>query len=340
VRVPRHLLAAAGALLSAFVVGGLVAVQSHLNGELAGRLGGGLIGAAGAAVASFGGGLVILCAVCALTPRARHGVRRITAAIRGRRLRPWHLLGGAGGALLVSSQGLTVGTIGVALFTVAVVAGQISSAMLVDKVGAGPAGRHPVTLARAVGAGLAVLAVALTVSERLGGAAALTPAALLLAALPLLAGGGTAWQQAANGQVSVVGGPFPAALVNFCVGATLLTVFAAVALALDGAPAAPPSTWWLYVGGPIGVVFISSAAVLVRVLGVLVFGLCAISGQVVTALLVDLTLGDVHVGPRTVAGVVLTLVGVAVAAGPRSVSRNTRRAVRTEDDRARSPHLQ
>jgi transporter family-2 protein len=117
--------------------------------------------------------------------------------------------------------------------------------------------------------------------------------------------------------VSVVGGPFAAAWLNFLVGTTLLVVFAALTLAAGGevtAPPATPATWWLYVGGPLGVVFISAAAVLVRLLGVLVFGLAAIAGQVITALLLDLLLSDLAAGPLTVAGAALTLAGVAIAA--------------------------
>ncbi|MDQ4085756.1 MAG: DMT family transporter [Actinomycetota bacterium] len=337
---PRSLLATAGSALSALLVGGLVAVQSHINGQLAVQLGAGPTGAAVAALVSFGGGFVVLCTMCASSARTRRGLRRVADAVRTGRLRPWQLVGGSAGALLVASQGLTVATIGVAVFTVAVVAGQTTSAIFVDRAGIGPAGHRPVTPGRTLGAVLAVLAVGLTLSGRLEGAAALAPAALLLAALPLLAGAGGAWQQAVNGQVSVVGGPFPAALLNFFVGTTLLMLFALLTVALGGRPAAPPDTWWLYVGGPLGVVFISSAAVLVRVLGVLVFGLCAISGQVITALLVDLVVADLAIGPLTVAGTLLTLVGVAVAALPGRVRRDTRPAAAGADDRTRSPDLQ
>jgi bacterial/archaeal transporter family-2 protein len=343
---PRSVAATAGSLASALGVGGLVALQAHLNGRLAVELGAGAAGAAVAALISFASGLLLLCCLCGVSRPARRGLRRVLGAVRTGRLRPWQLLGGTAGALLVVAQGVTVATIGVALFTVAVVAGQTSSAMVVDKVGAGPAGRRPVTPTRTAGAALAVFAVGLGVSERLYGAAALAPAALLLTALPLLAGVGVAWQQAFNGQVSVVGGPFPAAWLNFLVGTALLTVFAAAALAAThGGVSAPPPTWWLYAGGPIGVVFISAAAVLVRALGVLVFGLCAIAGQVVTALLVDLVLADLVLGPLTVAGTLLTLAGVAVAAAPTRtmptrVSTATRRGPDAERDRDRPTRLQ
>jgi len=327
-------------MLGAFGVGALVAVQAHLNGELADGLDSGLAGAAVAALLSFGSGFLLLCVISGLNPRMRRGLREVADAARRRRLRPWHLVGGAGGAALVTAQGVTVGTIGVALFTVAVVAGQTSSAMLVDKIGVGPAGRHPVTTGRAVGAGLAVVAVALAVSERLGVDSGLAPVALLLACVPLLAGAATAWQQAVNGQVSVVGGPLAASAINFVVGTVVLVLFALTAVTVSGMPSTPPTDWWLYLGGAIGVVFITAAAALVRFLGVLVFGLCAIAGQVITSLVVDLALTDIHIGALTVAGAVLTLAGVAIAAIPSRVRKATAHAEADEGDRARSPHLQ
>jgi len=327
-------------MLGAFSVGGMVAVQAHLNGLLADRLGAGLPGVAVAALLSFGSGFVLLCVLVAVNPRTRQGLRRIAGAVRRRRLRPWHLVGGVGGAMMVTAQGITVATIGVALFTVAVVAGQTSSAMLVDKIGIGPAGRHPVTANRAVGAALAVVAVALAVSERLDVGTGIAPVALLLAAVPLLAGAVIAWQQAANGQVSVVGGPLAAASINFVVATVILCVFALVSVAVWGLPSTPPTEWWLYLGGAIGVVFVTAAAVLVRWLGILLFGLGAIAGQVLTSLAVDLALTDIPIGPLTVTGAALTLVGVAVAVVPPRVSKATSSPAADERDRARSSPLQ
>jgi transporter family-2 protein len=312
---PRHALVTVTSMVVAFALGGMVALQAHINGRLATELGAGLTGAALASMISFGSGFMLLCLICALTPSGRAGLRRIAVASRQGRLRPWHLLGGLAGALLIVAQSVTVATIGVALFTVVLVAGQVSSAMLVDRGGLGPSGTSPVTPGRAAGAGLAVVAVGLAVSEHMTGAALLAPAVLLLALLPLAAGAGVAWQQAVNGQVSLVGTPFPAAWVNFVVGTAVLALFL-LATTLGGTAELnpPPTSWWLYLGGLFGVTFISSAAILVRVLGVLVFGLAAIAGQVITALVIDVILTDLAVGSLTFAGAGLTLIGVAVAA--------------------------
>lgn len=298
-------------------IGAMVAVQSQVNGELAQRLGGGARAAAAAAAVSFGSGLLLLALAVALLPGPRAGLGRLVRAARGGGLRPHHLLGGAAGALLVASQGLTVGTIGVALFTVALVAGQTSSAILVDRAGVGPSGPRGVTTGRVVGAAVTVAAVVLAVGGRLAGPQAVSVGVLALALLPLVAGAGTSWQQAVNGRVSAVAGPVAAALNNFVVGTLLLLLALAGSLLLPGHLDAPPSwreEWWLYAGGPIGVAFIAAGAALVRVHGVLVLGLCVVAGQVTTSVLVDALVTDVRIGVATVLGAVVALVGVTVGA--------------------------
>jgi transporter family-2 protein len=131
-----------------------------------------------------------------------------------------------------------------------------------------------------------------------------------------MAGGcAAAFQQAVNGRVNQVGGPWAATWNNFLVGATLLALFTAVSLLTPGHLRTPPSTWWLYTGGLLGIALISSAAVLVQVHGVLVLGLCTVAGQVLGALAIDATTGR-EVSLPSVVGAALTLVGVAVASLP------------------------
>ncbi|MEV0805078.1 DMT family transporter [Micromonospora sp. NPDC050200] len=289
-----------------------VAVQSRINGELGVRLADGIA----AAVVSFGLGLLVLLVLVPATPAGRRGLRDLRTALRDGSLRPWQCLGGLCGAFLVATQGLTVGTLGVAVFTVAVVAGQSASGVAVDQAGVGPAGRQPVTASRLAGAALTVLAVLLAVGDQLG-----DPGILVLALLPLLAGVGIAWQQAVNGRVRVAAGSALAAtLVNFAVGTAALLVTFAVEAAVRGWPTgALPGESWLYLGGPIGIVFIAIAAAIVRFTGVLLLGLATIAGQIVGAVLLDLARPTAasHPGPATLAGAALTLVAVLVAAlGP------------------------
>ncbi|WP_446218351.1 DMT family transporter [Micromonospora sp. IBHARD004] len=289
-----------------------VAVQSRINGELGVRLADGIA----AAVVSFGLGLLLLLVLVPTTPGGRRGLAALRAALAEGSLRPWQCLGGVCGAFLVATQGLTIGTLGVAVFTVAVVAGQSASSLLVDRAGLGPTGPQPVTPSRLVGAALTVLAVLLAVGDRLG-----DPGALALALLPLLAGVGIAWQQAVNGRVrGASGSALAATLVNFAVGTVALLATFAIEVAVRGRPSGSfPTEPWLYLGGPIGIVFIALAAAIVRFTGVLLLGLATIAGQIVGAVLLDLVLPTAasHPGPTTLLGAALTMVAVLIAAlGP------------------------
>ncbi|MFD7159171.1 DMT family transporter [Kribbella sp. NPDC059898] len=306
-------------LTSAFGIGMLVAVQSRINGELGGKLGDGIP----AALISFGTGLLVLLVVTAFVPGVRRGLgtvwRSIRRPMRGYGgLRWWQCTGGVAGAFLVATQSITVSVIGVAVFLVAGVAGQAISSLVVDRLGFGPAGPQPLTTLRVVGAAVALVAVALAVSEQLS-----HPDGLLLAILPALAGVGTAVQQAINGRVARTAssdayGAVAAGVVNFFVGFVALLVVFVVDLAFRGAPKALPSEPWLYFGGMCGVIFISAAAAVVRVVGVFVLGLGTIAGQLIASLFIDLfvPVSDKPVTTPVVAGTLLALVAVAVAAVP------------------------
>jgi transporter family-2 protein len=304
----------AGVALAA--TGGLaLAVQARVNGQLGLKLNPGVhnttLSGVLVAFVSFGSGLVLLAAFILITPSGRRGARRLFAALRGHRLKWWQCAGGASGAFLVSTQGLTVAEIGVAVFTVAVVAGQVLSSLAVDRAGIGPQGPRPLTVQRTVGALLAVPAVAIAVASQFGHANL-----LLLAVLPLLAGVFVAWQQALNGLVSQVAqDSMVATTVNFAVGAGVLVVGLAVPIALHGVPTRWPGAWWLYTGGVAGIVVILGAVAAVRLVGVLVVGLSSVAGQLIGALLLEVV---VPAGPTgslvfPVVGTVLALVAVVVA---------------------------
>jgi transporter family-2 protein len=303
-------------LTAAFGIGVLVAVQSRVNGELGHRLGDGIP----AALISFGSGLLILLVIAALLPGVRGGLGRVWRTIRrpAGGLRWYQCVGGLAGAFLVATQSVTVATLGVAVFTVAVVGGQALSGLLVDRFGIGPGGKQSLTAVRVVGAALALAAVVLAVSDRLT-----HPSGLALAVLPAVAGIGTAVQQGINGRVARTAsfgphGAVAAAVINFGVGTTALGAVFAVDLALRGAPRPLPSDPWLYVGGACGVAFISLAAAFVRVIGVFVLGLGTIAGQLVASVALDLTVpaADHPVTVTVMTGTVLALAAVVVAALP------------------------
>ncbi|WP_025158439.1 DMT family transporter [Leifsonia aquatica] len=295
------------ALVIAMICGAGVALQSRINGELGRRLDDGFT----AAAISFGSGLIILLVALAIAPAGRRGLGRVRDALRGGELRWWYVCGGAAGSFLVLSQGLTAALLGVALFTVSVVAGQTVSGLVLDRIGLGPGGRRPLTPARIAGAVIALLAVTWAVSAQFGGS---VPVWMML--LPLIAGLGMGWQQAVNGQVRVVAeSALTATFINFLVGTTVLVVLMLVHWALAGLPAPLPTEPWLYFGGAIGCVFIAGAALLVRITGVLLLGLATVAGQLLTALLLDLLAptSSTPVAFSTIGGTLLAIVAVGVA---------------------------
>jgi transporter family-2 protein len=296
--------------LLAVLAGICLATQGRINGELGAHLQDGVF----AGLVSNGLGLIVLVALVQLTPMGRRGVGRLTQALREGKLRWWQCLGGFAGAYLLFTQGAAITALGVAVFTVATVSGQLLSSLVVDRAGLGPAGPKPVTRWRVLGAGMAVGAVVLAVQGQLD-----ESEALWLFVLPALAGFGLAWQAAVNGQVrEVAGNALAATFVNFSAGTVLLVAGAVVDVLIRGWPSALPGEWWLYTGGAFGMVVIGSSAIVVRVIGVLLLSLCVVAGQLLGAVLLDVFVParSAELTITEVLGTVITLVAVFVAAIP------------------------
>ncbi|MFF2245528.1 DMT family transporter [Arthrobacter sp. NPDC058130] len=298
----------------AVAAGLFIPLQGRINGALGAALGDGLA----AAVISFSIGLVVMTVISLTLPKGRAGLARILPAVRERQFPPYYVLAGCIGALFVFAQSFTVVLLGVALFTVAVVTGQTLSGLLVDRLGIGPAGKRPITGIRVLGSALTVAAVAWAVSPRFS-AEESGLQLLLPLLLPVLAGFLMSFQQGMNGTATVhYGSPIAATLVNFIAGATLLWAAWLIKLAVAGAGNPLPPQWWLYLGGPLGCIFIGVGALLVRSLGVLVTGLGMIAGQLLGSLGLDLVLpapGTVVALP-TVLGTLLTLGAIILATLP------------------------
>lgn len=294
----------------AVLIGALTALQARINGTLGAEIGDGIV----AAAISFSSGLGILVVLSALLPEGRRGFGRLVDGIRSRTLPPWMLLGGLAGAFTVASQGLTVATIGVALFTVGFVAGQTTGGLVLDRVGYGPAGVVPVTVRRVIGALLAIAGVVVCLSgDALGG----VPLWMLI--VPAVAGAGVAWQQGTNGRLRVrVESPLTATLVNFIGGTVVLVVAAVIHVVAVDVPRVVPTEPWLYLGGAVGVVYIFLSAVVVRRTGVLLLGLGSVVGLLTTSVLLD-ALWPAPAAPSTPVALLaagVAIAGVAVAAVP------------------------
>ena len=292
--------------------GAVIALQSQINSELADSLGRGFRAGTSAALISFGSGLVLLSIGLFGSRRGRTSISRAFGAIGQHRLRWFEATGGLAGAFIVASAGITVGTIGIALFVVAFTAGQASSSLIADRLGLSPGGTHAVSLPRLVAAAFAVVAVLLKAGDQIGGTASdlLIPFALVAA----LAGVLQTAQQTLNGRSSVVIGSVATTWSNFVVGTLALGLLLALGLVLGddqlgGLPRAP----WLYLGGVCGIIFIYIASWTVRIHGVLVLGLCTIAGQVVTAELIEIFIDQDGVGIVSVVAGGLTVAGAVIA---------------------------
>ena len=291
------------ALALAGAAGVAGALQARVNGQLRVALDDALL----AAVVSFLGGLLLVGLAVLARPSSRAALARV-------RLVPlWQRAAGLGGALLIGVSAAAAPVVGVALLTLGLVAGQTVGGLLVDRVGLGPGGSHPLATARVAGAALCLAAVALAAPGGAGDADPLLLALVLLAGLVIAAGA------ALNGRTrATTGDAGVTTLLNFAVGLAALLVGLALHTAVVGLPSPDwpgPGSWWLYTGGVLGVVFVSISAVVVRVLGVLRLGLAIVAGQVLGALALDLLLplGPVRVGTGTVLGAAMTLVAVAVS---------------------------
>ena len=308
-------------LVLIFVLGGVVSsLQARANGELGHRLGNSLE----AALYSFATGLLILTVIAAASADVRAGLRRIPAAIREGTLPWWAACAGFLGGAFVASQAFSTALIGVALFSVAMVAGQTMTSLAVDRWGIGPAGRVGVTPRRIGAAALAIAAVVLAASGNLTGGQMV----LAGVAVGVLGGIAASMQQALSGRTTIASRqPFATAWLSFALGTLGLAVGALVAGAagradFSGIPSGP---WWMYIGGALGVVFITTAAWAVPRFGVLLVALISIAGQLFSALVLDIVapVGAAGVPLTLVIAVLLTFTAVALAsrrtadAGPR-----------------------
>lgn len=315
-----------GGLLMLMILAGMaIPSQGRINAALGAEAGDPFL----AGLISFLTGLVLIAALAWATPVGRRTMREVGPALKSGAVKWWYMLAGCAGAFFVLTQTLTIGLIGVAVFTVAVVTGQTVGGLLWDRIGLGPAGRMRISPVRAAGALLTVVAVTWAVSPQMQGSEQGLLWMLLLVIAPFAAGLLNSGQQALNGRQSAAyGSAIPATLFNFVSGTILLVVVWAIKLISAGpGTGSLPTEWWYYIGGPLGVAFIGLGAVLVTKVGVLLAAMGMIAGQLIGSLILDLVFpapGTV-VTLATVAGTLLTLLAVVVASLPDFFSRRGRK---------------
>jgi transporter family-2 protein len=287
----------------------LIALQARANGELSHRLGNGLQ----AALVSFTSGLIIIVVIALFNPSIKEGVRTLRRAVIAKAIPPWTLFAGMLGASFVAVQTQIVPLIGVAIYSVAAIAGQSAISLVVDRIGLTGGGKKEITPRRVTAAFVTVFAVFISVADRLDGKD-LSIAAVILG---VLAGAIVGVQRALNGQINEHSQQsFTTSLLNFAMGTTFLLVLLLFAMTLGGMKLSPlpAGPWWIYTGGAIGVLYVAFTSTIVQHLGVLTFTLISVGGQLAGSLLIDLysPTDGVQVSIYLVSGIVLTYLGVLV----------------------------
>jgi transporter family-2 protein len=287
----------------------LIALQARANGELSHRLGNGLQ----AALVSFTSGLIIIVVIALFNPSIKEGVRTLRRAVIAKAIPPWTLFAGMLGASFVAVQTQIVPLIGVAIYSVAAIAGQSAISLVVDRIGLTGGGKKEITPRRVTAAFVTVFAVFISVADRLDGKD-LSIAAVILG---VFAGAIVGVQRAMNGQINEHSQQsFTTSLLNFAMGTTFLLVILLFAMTIGGMKLSPlpAGPWWIYTGGAIGVIYVAFTSTIVQHLGVLTFTLISVGGQLAGSLLIDLysPTDGVQVSIYLVSGIVLTYLGVLV----------------------------
>jgi transporter family-2 protein len=186
------------------------------------------------------------------------------------------------GAYAVFGQGASVDLIGVAIFSLVFLCGQMVSSAILDSAGWVPAGRTRLGVARLLGILVACAGVLLALSVRLdvggsgwvSGGAGTTGLLGLIVPLLIVFTGGLVQpaQMAMNGVVSAaVGRPEPLVLFNYLTGTLALVTVAWPAIMAGVLARLPlgPGDWGYYTGGLLGSLVVIGGALLTQTIGAL-----------------------------------------------------------------------
>jgi transporter family-2 protein len=293
--------------LLAALSGAMIALQARANGELSHRLNNGLQ----AALVSFSSGLLIIFVISLFNSKIKDGIKNLRTAVANKEIARWKLFAGALGGSFVAIQTQIVPLIGVAIYSVASIAGQTAMSLVVDRIGLTGGGKKLISPRRVLAAVLTVLAVLVSVWDRIDA----NNLSMFAVTAGGIAGAIVGVQRALNGQINEYSNQsFTTSLLNFATGTSFLIILIAAGLILGKNELSPlPSgPWWIYTGGVIGVIYIAFTSTIVQHLGVLTFTLFSVGGQLVGSLVIDLVspTKGVSVSAYLVTGIVMTYTGV------------------------------
>ncbi len=274
-----------------------------------------------AALVSFGTGLIFVSLISLFRKDVRAGFADIFKAVTSKQLPMWRLSAGMLGASFVAMQTHVVPIAGVALFTVASLAGQTAISLWVDHVGLAGGIKSVISKRRVIAAFITVGAVVISAWDRF----VMSDFSILAITLAVFAGSWVGVKRALNGQInSFSKKSFATSQLNFITGTAflLLLLLFRSAFTDHSIMNLTPGPWWVFLGGSIGVIYIAFTALAVQHLGVLEFTLFSVSGMLVGSLLLDLLLPTqgTQISPYLIAGIFLTYIGV-IANGQSRFSR-------------------
>ncbi|MEJ6578044.1 MAG: DMT family transporter [Actinomycetota bacterium] len=267
----------------AAISGFMIALQSRANGELSNLLG----NSTQAALVSFGSGLIVISIIAPFNRQIKVGIRNLRLAIKTKELPRWRLFAGVLGGSFVALQTQVVPLIGVALYSVASIAGQTATSLVVDRIGLTGGGKKLISKRRVASAGITVFAVFISALDRIS----IVSFSIFALVLATLAGVLVGIQRALNGQINEhTKASFTTSFLNFFMGTSTLVIllFALLLFKGDAIVALPSGPWWIYSGGTIGVIYIAFTSTIVQHLGVLTFTLFSVGGTLVGSLLIDI----------------------------------------------------
>jgi transporter family-2 protein len=288
----------------AFVAGIAATLQAGISGQLAHELNDGIMAAL---ISNIGGALFT--GLFLLKPEVRKKGKKLFQDVISGKFAKWQLLGGVAGAVYISTASSTVSIIGTGLFTVVLVASQNMSGIVADRFGWSSGSRKKITPKRSIAAVIGIAAVLLSVTDFQGKILWIPIAAVVMAGVAVTV------QFALNGRVTKAANSQVSAFINFPMSLITVSITLIVMNLFGKNWNTWPNQWWLYTAGFLGAVVVYLAAATIRTLGVLLFGLASVAGQLITSIALDVILpnANINVGWALISGAGLMLLAVYLA---------------------------
>ena len=295
--------------LASFGGGAALAMQASLNARLSVPLKSPL----GGASLSFLGGFLSLLLLVAVSDL---GMTAKTSS--GKPLHWWlWVMPGVVGSFYVTMGTFLGPKLGFSLFFVCIVCGQLAGALLIDRFGVLDIPKSELSASKLGSVALVLVGAVLAVVERLQVSGSVGMLVLYIL-ISLLAGTLVSIQVCITNAFTRRRGTLPhrTAMLAFLTGGTIGWTVWGIALAADPRirdPDFAATAWWMSFGGPLGASYVLASVAVAPLLGVALFFISVVAGQLVMASLID-GLGlfgqeQIDITPLRIVGVLFVFIG-------------------------------